>query len=513
MAEKSGARLRKLYTTAYEFVTEKDIGSDGSATTSKVERFAHFWLLAIKSFLRNKGPLRATALAYATLFSLVPLLAIAVSITTAVLAQKGEDRTKQYLKKMVDYVAPQLQLLRKTDGSKSSVAKDPKVRPEDKQPDVQDKTTAPQAKPQSALQPETDVREEVVDKIYGFIQNVKPGTLTITGMVGLIAVAILLLTNIENTFNDIWGITQGRSWFKRVVQYWATISLGPIVLSLIVYLAGKSMQATELAGVPQIATKVLTFFVVSCAFALFYKLMPNTEVHWNAAAVGGFVGGSLWLLLNIANALNMSKVVNMSAIYGSSMAVLPIFLLGLYFSWLILLFGAQVSYAYQNRQVYLQEKQAESVSQKAREYVALRIMTLLAQRFERGLKPPTLLEIGTELGVSTRLAGRIVQPLIDTQLAAEVRGKEACYAPARPIETITCEDILEVFRIRNGRDLETKDEPTRPIVCAEFERIRAAEKQAAQLTTLKDLVSKLPIAVAEVEPDSVGTGFWRKKAS
>jgi membrane protein len=499
MAEKSGSRLRKLYTAAYEFITEKDIESDCAATTTKIERFAQFWLLAIKSFYRNKGPLRATALAYATLFSLVPLLAIAVSITTAVLSQKGEDKTKEYLRSMVDYVAPQLQLLRK--------ASDPKATAEKEASDLLNGQKPP------AQKEADDVRQEVVDKIYGFIQNVQPGTLTITGMVGLIAVAILLLTNIENTFNDIWGITQGRSWFKRVVQYWATISLGPIVLSLIIYLAGTSLKQSSLTGIPYLTTKILPFLVVSCAFALFYKLMPNTEVHWNAAAVGGLVGGCLWLLLNIANAMNMSKVVSMSAIYGSAMAVLPIFLLGLYFSWLILLFGAQVSYAYQNRQVYVQEKQAESVSQKAREYVALRIMTLLAQRFEAGTKPPTLLEIGTELGVPTRLVGRIVQPLITAQLAVEIGGKEVAYAPARPVETITCEDVIDVFRVKNGRDLATKEEPARAIVCAEFERIRAAEQQVAQSVTLKDLVEKIPISVAAVEPTPTGTAFWRKKAS
>lgn len=511
MAEKPASRVKKLYTAVYEFLTEKGIESREESAGTKLERFAHFWLLAFKSFHRNKGPLRATALAYATLFSLVPLLAITVSITTAVLAQKGEDRTKEYLRSMVDYVAPQLQLLRKANDVKNeqrqsdALPESPRKQPSGEQDEVQ--------KAAVERQQEADVRQEVVDKIYGFIQNVQPGTLSITGMVGLIAVAILLLTNIENTFNDIWGVTQGRTWFRRVVQYWATISLGPIVLTVVIYLASTSLKKTDLTGIPWLGTKILPFFVISCAFALFYKLMPNTEVHWNAAAVGGLVGGSLWLLLNIANALNMSRVVSISAIYGSAMAVLPIFLLGLYFSWLILLFGAQVSYAYQNRQVYVQEKQAESVSQKSREYVALRVMTMLAQRFENGEKAATLLEIGTQLGVSTRLVGRVLQQLISAHLAVEIGGKESTYAPGRPIESISCEDIIDVFRIQNGRELATKDEPTRAIVCAEFERVRAAEKQVAETITLKDLVSRLPIPVAAVGPDSTGTSFWRKKAS
>jgi membrane protein len=479
MAEKSASRLKKLYTAIYEFLTEKGIESQEEGAATKLERFAHFWLLAIKSFYRNKGPLRATALAYTTLFSLVPILAIAVSITTTVLREKGTETTRQLLEGLVDAAAPQLKLLPKATGQ------------------------------------EVDIREQLVDNVYGFIKNVQPGTLGITGMAGLIAVAILLLTNIENTFNDIWGITQGRTWFRRVVQYWATISLGPIVLTVIIVMVSKFFKSSEqaLSTIPYLGQMILPFIVVSCAFALFYKLMPHTEVHWNAAAVGGFVGGCLWLLLNILNAFNMSRVVSMSTIYGSALAILPIFLIGLYFSWLILLFGAQVSYAYQNRQIYVQEKQAENVSQKSREYVALRMMTMMAQRFEKGEKPPTLLELGTELGVSTRLVGRIIQPLIDAQLVVEVRAKESAYAPGRPIEAITCEDIIETLRIRNGRELETKADPAREVVCTEFDRIRCAEQQLAQAVTLKELVERIPISVTATEPVQEGASVWRKKAS
>jgi membrane protein len=479
MAENLGSRFRKLYTAIYEFLTEKGIETQDESTSTKLQRFAHFWLLAIKSFNRNKGPLRATALAYTTLFSLVPILAISVSVTTTILHEKGQSTTRELLESLVDTAAPQLKLMPKPPG--------------------QDK----------------DVRTEVVDRISGFIQNVQPATLGVPGMVGLILVAILLLTNIENTFNDVWGVTQGRSWFKRVVQYWATISLGPVVLTVVVVLVSKNFKSGEqaLSTIPYLGQMIIPFVIVTCAFALFYKLMPNTEVHWNAAIVGGFVGGSLWLLLNIFNAFNMSRVVSMSTIYGSALAILPIFLIGLYFSWLILLFGAQVSYAYQNRQVYLQEKKAESVSQKAREYVALRIMTLLAQRFQRHEPPPTILEIGTALAVPTRLVGLIMQPLLEEHLVLEVSGDEAAYVPARPIDTITCEDVICTLRIKNGRELPTREEPAREVVCTEFDRIRNAEQQVAEQVTLHDLVTKIPITVPATQIPPPGTAFWKKKAS
>src|SRR5204863_2327036 len=132
------------------------------------------------------------------------------------------------------------------------------------------------------------------------------------------------------------------------------------------------------------------------------QLMPNTKVHWKAALVGGAVAGVLWVANGQANALFASRVVSASKIYGSLSAI-PIFLFGLYLSWTILLFGAQVSYAFQNRRAYVQEKQADSVNQRAREFIALRLITFVAQKFHRGEKPPRAGEMADALAVSSRL--------------------------------------------------------------------------------------------------------------
>ena len=105
---------------------------------------------------------------------------------------------------------------------------------------------------------------------------------------------------------------------------------------------------------------------------LIYRLMPATKVLWSAALVGGAVGGTLPQLNNLFSVIYVSRVLTYSKIYGSLGAV-PIFLVGLYFSWIIILFGAQVAYAFQNRTAYVQEKQAETINQRGREFVALRM--------------------------------------------------------------------------------------------------------------------------------------------
>jgi membrane protein len=458
----TGSKLKRIYDATSEFLTEKWVATHEEAQASRLHRFAHFWLLAFKSFARNRCPLRATALAYTTLLALVPLLALCVSISSSLLREKGETATRELIGQFVDAAVPQLKL----------VPKDP-------------------------LKP-VDARQEVVERINQFIANVQSRALGVSGIVGLIVVAILLLSTIEDTFNDIWGVMRGRNWFRRIVQYWTTISLGPIALVLAVVLVSSTyFKSTQdfletLPFLGKFLYKAMPFVLVSGAFALFYKLMPNTQVHWRAALIGGVMGGSLWLLLNIFNALNLSRVVGVSAIYGSLLGIIPIFLIGLYFSWLIVLFGAQVAYAFQNRLVYLQERKAESVNQRCREFVALRVMSLLAQHFERGEKPPGLLQIANALGVPSRLVGRVLQPLIEARLVLEVSGVEVAYTPARPIEAITCHDVLQTLRAGGGQELETCDGQSRTLVQAEFQKIEEAGRQVAASVTLKELVSRMP---------------------
>jgi membrane protein len=315
----------------------------------------------------------------------------------------------------------------------------------------------------------------------------------------------MLLSTIETTFNDIWGVTHGRTWLARIIQYWATVTLGPLIPILAIALnAGSQIQTVEtwLSGLPVIsdntakfiffiALKVVPFVVLSVAFALFYQLMPNTRVRWQAALVGGIVGGCLWQLNSLFSVVYISRVEIYTSIYGP-LSLVPIFLIGLYFSWLILLFGAQVAYTFQNRLAYFQERQSEAVNELGREFVALRIMTCLARRFSQGSRPPTEIELGQTLAVPTRLVGDVMKPLTSAGLIHEVEGVETGYTVARPLEKLTCQDILSAIRRGDGEDLETNEDADRALLREQFARIQNAEASVAGKLSLAMLVQEEP---------------------
>lgn len=606
MAKDALSKLKRLQERAQAFFEEKGIERQDDARQPFLMRVAHFWLLVGKSFIRNRCPVRASALAYTTLLALIPMLAVGASIMTGFLQKEGKQPIDDMVRGFVKQVAPMLDLEVKP-GDGTNLTDTASVESGDANAAMLSATGGEKKK--SGL-------DNVVEKITEFIGKIQAGTLGTTGVIALVFVAIGLLRTIEATFNDIWGVTRGRGWIESITQYFAAIAGGPLILALALGLTtGPQFTATKrilgmnafterrVADLPALLTKlkekadpvsieldrrfdesfkkaltnytgqanppkrlheavvhqfnkltdgpglydkerfkgvqlsqaihelgrekprglalsrlnrllleaayakeltpkpeayigeflvaVLPFVVLILAFSLLYQLIPNTKVQPVAALVGGVVGGTLWQLNSKLSFLYVSKALSYSQIYAG-LAIVPLFLIGMYFSWLILLFGAQVAYAYQNRQSYLQEKQAEGVNQRGREFVALRLMTNIAQHFQRGARPPGINQLATAIGVPTRLVTHLIQPLIKAGLLVEVLDPESGFSPARPLNQITAHDVLIALRVGQGLELETCDDGTRDFVRCKFIAICDAEKETADDMTLEALANQAP---------------------
>jgi membrane protein len=280
-----------------------------------------------------------------------------------------------------------------------------------------------------------------------------------------------------------------------VVLYWAAITLVPLLLLLALGLtAGPYFRATQdvIDSMPMLGNflySVLPVIVLMITFSLFYILMPATRVHPDAALIGGALAGILVHLNNKFSSIYLGQVISSTNIYGS-LAVLPLFLVGLYFSWVIVLFGAQISYAWQNRRRYYQERMTENVNQRGREFLALRVATFIAQKFYRGTPPPTLLEISESLAVPSKLLQKIVEPLIQTGLLVEVVAKETAYTPGRPLAKISYDDIIQAMRCGVGQEITTRQDAGYALVKSEMEKIESARSTVGEGITLDKLVGE-----------------------
>lgn len=443
--------------------------SSSLTPTSLGHRFVLFWTVVIEGFIANRCPVRASALAYSNLLALVPVFAVVISVTSGLMKQEGEERISAFIQQFISTITPE------TKTAFGQLATDPKI---------------------------AAASKEIAVKIQEFVRNTRSGALGATGVVALLAVGIGMLVRIENTFNDIWGVTQGRSWMSRIVHYWAALTLGPILLVAAIALTGSPyLQTTKdvLANLPlgmgdavTFCFRFLPFLILTSAFTAFYQVMPHTRIDWQASLVGGLVGGTLWQMNNLLSVFYASRVVSNSYVYGS-LGLVPLIMIGLYLSWMILLFGAQVAYVFQNRRVYYQEKQLKDFNPAGREFIALRIMILAARSFQKGEISPTTAQMAEDLGVPTRLTTQIVEQLLAAHMLAEVNHERTGYVPARPLTNITCFDVLQALRIGTGEDplKEPETLANANLLRKELLKIRGAELQVAGRMTLHEM-TELP---------------------
>ena len=518
MLKKWITRLTRI--VSERFGSEKEDGFSLESSLNNFERFVHFWVLVWRSFVRNRCPVRASALSYTTLLALIPMLAVAMSVASFALKTEGEERIRIFIQTFVDNVIP-------TPGTKPGDSVAPPVA----STNISGALTAPAfdsatfqvayhdndtnslasvvapssnttpatvAAPISATDVKQSVSKRAAEVIYGFAYESHSKTLGITGVIFLFLTAILTLTRVEETFNDIWGVTRGRDWWSRITNYFFTIVVGPIFLLGAVGLAnGSNFNKTRdiISVVPfmePLVSTCLPVMIVCFTFAMLYMLVPNTKVDFSAALVGGSLAGIAWHIYNQIGFLIASNFASANALYGG-LAILPLLMAGLYVGWLTILFGAQVAYAFQNRAAYLQDKLAENVNQRGREFVALRLMTCIGQRFNRGQKPVTIREISTELGIPSKLVQQVLQTLLAAHLVVEIAGTEAGYSPARPLDTINCHHVLLAMRATHGQEPATRDEPVRVEVLGEFARIQAAEREVASSVTMLALVNRAQV--------------------
>ncbi len=399
-------------------------------------RQSQILVIVIRNLLQDKCLLLASSLTYWTMLALVPLLALAFSILKGFGVQ---NRLEPVI------------LERFTAGS-----------------------------------------QEVVSQIIQYVDNTNVGSLGTIGLVALIFTVVSVLGKIEQSFNTIWKVKKSRTIFRKFSDYFSVILLGPLFL-----LAAISLTTTVQSNV--LFQKVLNlgggsfiglmrfgpFLIMWIAFTLIYLFIPNTKVDFKSAVIGGIIGGSLWQWAQwgyIHFQVGMGKY---NAIYGA-MAQLPILLIWIYWSWVIVLFGAEVAAGYQNAGSYQGEKLASEASFASRELLAVSLMAVIASNFYNERKPLSLVQLAEALNIPVRLASELLSSLVDRKLVEHCAGETGACLPTRSLEKISVRDITDSLRLC-GVDISAKNDVVRTVE-KHLEKINASHITAMNQANLKDIV-------------------------
>jgi membrane protein len=387
-------------------------------------------VLAARGVAHHQLWLRAAALTYVTVFSLVPMLAVGFAMFKAFGGL--EDATEVLLPRLLDYLS-------------------------------------------------VGTRDAVEGRILEFLANVHGGAIGTFGGLLLGFSAISLLTTVERAFNAIWGIEEHRNLSRRVTTYWTLATVTPSLLVVGMTLPRAIQRAPTISWLLEhtataalLVSVLLPLVFVAGGLALLYAVMPNTRVTARAALVGGVTGGSLFAVAAWGYAMYAARAVNYSTIYGSLGAV-PLFLLWVNVAWLLVLIGAEVARAVERAGAYADETVAADASQTARQVLTLRVLCEVTRAFNTG-RPLTTADAVRSLGSPAGLVGAIVAELVRAELLYRT-AEDGRLVPAREPRELHPADALRALRDRGRTDeLLGRDEETRLLLT----RVEESDRTARQ---------------------------------
>ena len=291
-----------------------------------------------------------------------------------------------------------------------------------------------------ALSSQPQVAEAIIGFVNSYLVHTKSGIFLGIGLLFMLWTVIMLISNIEKAFNDIWQVSTPRSIFRTITDYMAMFLLAPII---IVVTSGISiMMATFANGIGETLIvgptlrfflRLLPYIIMSGVFIALYVFMPNTKVKIKSAIIPGILAGVAMQGLQLVYIHSQIWVTGYNAIYGS-FAALPLFMLWVQISWTICLFGAELAYTNQNLEKFAFRASTDDLSHRYRLLLSAHLMTLICRRFEEGKKPYTALELKLETNIPIRITHDLLENLTRVHLLSEMtndeKGTEAVYQPA-----------------------------------------------------------------------------------
>ena len=407
------------------------------------------WRIVVTTFhgvKENRLPQQSAALTYYTLMSIGPLVALALTISGYILsnpAHREDNIAKKAVVSAIEWVAPQM-----NSGAKSAAAL---------------RASATDTEPHKLGEISANL-DKMVDQLLENAANGKAGIIGLTLVIGL---AVLMLSRVEDALNGIWGVRQGRSWRDRFANYLLFLVLfflvGAATLTMLsaAAIAHAVGQGTSLMGEWLIMLPggerivfflsgngplLLSLALLTLVFTLFHRMMPNVRIRWSAALVGGFCVALFIVLNHLLSALYVSHVTELQALYGG-VSIIVIFMFGTYLSWLFLLAGGQIAYAFQHRRALARHRDWEHLSHRARRTLAFVCSVETLRRYQAGEPGPRTQDLAEVAKIPSTAVEGCLQMLRDAGLLAAERFTEG-HRPARPLEKMT---VGELWNLVDGR--------------------------------------------------------------
>lgn len=353
------------------------------------------WKSAL-GFINNEDALKASALTYYTLISLVPFLAVAFGLATGFgFEQYLEEELKHAFDEQQEAIAYAIQFAR------------------------------------------------------SLLQNTRGSVIAGVGLITLLWTNLSMLNNVESALNDIWKVRQPRSWSKKITDYLSVMIIGPVFVvvssSLSVYLMTQLTQTAKDSPLLEwmspyllFLLRLAPFFLSALLFVIIYMFIPNVRINAKPRIIAGILAGVAFQLWQWTYIKFQVEISNYGAIYGT-FAALPLFLLWLQVSWLIVLAGAEIAAHIESEMSYASPTGGRftTVNQKQ---LGLVVLQKAINAYSKGLPPLTTLQMAQDLGVPLMTMQNMLDILETAGVLVEVTaegGMKAGYQPSKDAKLFT----------------------------------------------------------------------------
>ena len=312
--------------------------------------------------------------------------------------------------------------------------------------------------------------EEIVDNVVQFshslLESTKGGLLAGIGVIVLFWAVIKVLGQIEESLNDIWGIKEQRPLGRKFGDYLSLMLICPVLIilssSVTVFVTTQVTLILEkitilgaFSPIVFFLMKLLPYSILWGLFTFLYIFMPNTKVRFTSALLAGIITGTIFEIVQWAYITFQVGAAKYNAIYGS-FAAFPLFLVWLQLSWLIVLYGAELSFAHQNVDTYEFEPDALQASRRLKTLLSLQIAQRVIRNFARGEAALTAGQVSRELEIPIRLVNEILFELTQSNiLSGTDTGKdgERGFQPARDINALTISHVVDATELRGSNTM------------------------------------------------------------
>jgi membrane protein len=393
-------------------------------------------VLAARGFANDKVQLRASALTFYSLLSIIPVAAIAFAIAKGF----GLDQNLQQL--------------------------------------ITDKFQAHQ-----------EVLNWLLKNAQNAIEDTRGGYIAGVGMIILFWSVMSLLNHIESSFNHIWQIKSSRPWYRKFTDYLTIMLIAPVFIilsgSITVFIGTTFAEYISKAPILDFFKPIVSFLIKFApylltwtALILLFIIMPNAKVKFVPALISGIVAGSIlqviqWFYIDL-----QFGITKLSAIYGS-FAAIPLFIIWLQSSWIVVLLGAELSFANQNVSRYEFEYESLNISNYQKRALIIMILHLIVRNFAVGEKPISSEAIGATLKIPVRLVRDILQDLSSANLVSvihENEQKQRLYQPAIDINKLTVSYVFNRLDKRGNEHImasKTRDYEKVVSILDKFDKLNA----------------------------------------